>query len=295
MDQPAGERAVFEEEAFQLALRESPNDPLVWSVFADWLEERGDPRAEQVRSRAATIREAQRKAEEMARERQVVAQQRVRYVRLKRQGIGGVVVAAAGLFLAVSFGMWALAERIHSELHGVYLIRPGVGEWFLFTGLIALFAALVLSPSIIRVLARWFGLAHVADPDLSPDRWRGMQFLRVAGGLFALFWCGIIVIRLDTWTVFGEDGMTINRQSSLGRIEEYRYADVVGIYFIREVSGSKEELNYLIRFADGATWSTSDGSRAAHPATNDEVMAFVSRKTGVPVQTVKALGDVPHQ
>src|SRR6185437_71209 len=44
------------EEAFLQAIRERPADESSWLVLADWLEERGDPRAELVRLQVAMRR-----------------------------------------------------------------------------------------------------------------------------------------------------------------------------------------------------------------------------------------------
>jgi uncharacterized protein (TIGR02996 family) len=42
---------VNQKEAFLQALRDNPADETTWLVFADWLEERGDPSAERYRQR----------------------------------------------------------------------------------------------------------------------------------------------------------------------------------------------------------------------------------------------------
>src|SRR5262249_55733501 len=41
--------AMSKEEAFLVALREAPDDDALRCIYADWLEERGDPRAEFLR------------------------------------------------------------------------------------------------------------------------------------------------------------------------------------------------------------------------------------------------------
>jgi uncharacterized protein (TIGR02996 family) len=43
------------EQGFIDAIRANPNDLTLWLVYADWLEERGDPRAEQIRNEVQSI------------------------------------------------------------------------------------------------------------------------------------------------------------------------------------------------------------------------------------------------
>jgi uncharacterized protein (TIGR02996 family) len=61
-----------EEERFLVALLDNPDDHLLQLVYADWLEERGDPRAEYLRVRQAVLN-GQSTAELLTRQGELLA------------------------------------------------------------------------------------------------------------------------------------------------------------------------------------------------------------------------------
>jgi uncharacterized protein (TIGR02996 family) len=72
-----GHKAVTtDEEAFVRAILEDPDEDAVRLIFADWLEERGSPRAEFIRLQCALARlpEGQRRGELLEREQQLLRQ-----------------------------------------------------------------------------------------------------------------------------------------------------------------------------------------------------------------------------
>jgi uncharacterized protein (TIGR02996 family) len=205
---PNGNAGMNHEDGFLQALLEAPDDDTVRFVYADWLEEQGDPRAEFIRAQCAAARmvaDDHRLQALRARERQLLAEHAREWcapLGLEpdqcefRRGFVEAVEIHADRFLECPEGLFQVApiHKIHF-LHATKRIRdlaacPWLGKLrTLDLSANALrdpgAATLAASPHLSKLTGLDLGGCEVhqegAERLASADGLQGLQVLRLAG------------------------------------------------------------------------------------------------------------------
>jgi uncharacterized protein (TIGR02996 family) len=280
-----------EEEAFLEAIRQSPEDVPLRLIYADWLEEQGDPRSAAVRAEVAHLeRHIVEQRREKAREVVRVAR-RQRLERWRRRGLSPYLVVSVAVAVVVFVVAFSATELSYRRLgHPVYLVRTS--SWCLAVpaALIGLFSSYALVPALLRRLigARHYTEFRTLCEPACADRNEIARRYVALGLILAMGVC--LVMSAGQYTLLTETSM-VWCCCPFAPADARSYEDVEGIY---SWADDKREVHYGIYFHDGTLWPTLPVVPLGGP-TNAEWVGYVARRTALPIRPVAAWKDIPHR
>lgn len=283
---------MFTDEDFRQAIGDNPDDLQLQLIYADWLEERGDPQAELVRKKVSELDlvlqelERQKEGETRRQEREQ------RFARVRRRSNWLTWCGAVAIGIGVFCGLWLLMARLNRLPAGTYEFRhtsQGLVLTALVTGFLGAAAAfpwllLVQLKKDYPEFLKW-GTAHGA----------GIHWHWRASLLFAAFGLMVAVALLSEQcqaAVFTETEFLSSPKWSFGRVDVYSYNRVRGVY---RVTQAAHQPCYAVLLDDGELWCNESWKTfGVGSAPGPDFPKFVAEKADVTVQEVSTFHDIPR-
>jgi hypothetical protein len=117
---------------------------------------------------------------------------------------------------------------------------------------------------------------------------------RIVGTVVSLAAAVFVFLGLDWCVRVDRDGLTLNRFLSVGA-ERHAWTNVREIRTAPALvapNGSRvARREYVLRFADGRSWSTNQDLAHASPAEKRRLVSILAERSGVPISEVGLLRD----